>query len=374
MGPDKGFINVKQDGGLMILSRYPMLTVSAFCFTYCGGWGFHGRADCWSNKGVIYARIQIGDSKDEYIHVFNTHLQAHNTQADKDIRKHQLGELRDFIRYATEFDYDTRPIIVLGDFNIIAKENEYSVLLNNLQVPQDPIDETLYGTKWFVDAWTTMRPREQPDYTWVGKFHSPGDGENCPYGNWGNPLANEHDKAQRIDYIFYYKGTAKVSLKPKSTSLVPSETPQTPYCFDDKTWIEDLKIKIRIRGDLKDELQSLREDRGYYVCAMSHEDQLRAELKRVYDLCGDARIMKTESFTYPTWLTYPRWLIYGCCEGETLILREASDNRWEWDGQVSVFIRKSSSCECVRISGGDDCTLKSNTVSDHLGVEMIFLK
>jgi hypothetical protein len=55
LGPDCGDINVfKQDSGLMILSRFPVITASAFSFSQMEG------SDRLANKGVLYARIKTG--------------------------------------------------------------------------------------------------------------------------------------------------------------------------------------------------------------------------------------------------------------------------------------------------------------------------
>ena len=72
LGPDTERCNIfKQDSGLLILSRFPIIAAGAFSFSDAQG------SDRLANKGVVYARIKIGPSNDDYIHFFNTHLQSH---------------------------------------------------------------------------------------------------------------------------------------------------------------------------------------------------------------------------------------------------------------------------------------------------------
>jgi endonuclease/exonuclease/phosphatase family metal-dependent hydrolase len=352
MGPDQS--DWDQDSGLLILSKRPIITASAFCFKNYGGW------DGYANKGVVYARIQVGSSPEEYIHVFNTHLQAHNTSTDKKIRVKQIEELQVFIRKAIGIGQDPEkpdkhPIIVLGDFNIIAADSEYQMLRNNLL--------TLGGSDWLLDAWTTMKPDSQPDYTWIGISDKPTRDECSPYGTLGNTLADEKAKRQRIDYIFYYGGTAEVSLKPKSMSLVPSGAPKTRilYCFDEGYWGKECEKIYTKGGDLEG----------------------RALWAKHYYFQMDYR----ESFggtTIPQWLReeFDRrartWELTGssspCRLSENATIRQMDGEdggrrRTYWliyDGIKKVYIlRKRNNIIIV-----SKCLFSSHTISDHLGLEM----
>ncbi|KAJ3059902.1 hypothetical protein HDU98_004082 [Podochytrium sp. JEL0797] len=66
--PSKGILNTSVDGGLLILSRYPIVKAEKITFKR----GING--DRFTAKGAIYAKIKVSPSK--YIHVFNTHLQS----------------------------------------------------------------------------------------------------------------------------------------------------------------------------------------------------------------------------------------------------------------------------------------------------------
>ena len=219
MGPDQKWDPLSQDGGLIILSTYPIIAASGFVYTESRG------ADSLANKGALYARINLAPAskrEDCYIHVFVTHAQA--TRKDDPAgcaqdRKEQFKELRQFIQNATagkDGGYDGYPIIVMGDFNVIADKaanSEYRAMLDEL--------------RGLSDVWDKLNP-QLPGHTLIGtdqKTRAP-----SPWGNLGNTLAMEPDMPQRIDYFFYYYGN-RLMLDPKSIELVPSKQ-GTLYCFD----------------------------------------------------------------------------------------------------------------------------------------------
>jgi endonuclease/exonuclease/phosphatase family metal-dependent hydrolase len=116
------------DGGLLILSRFPIVLSEFRPFRYCV------LSDALSDKGVLYAKIKIGDA---YLNVFNTHLQASyfgsgNYHWDISIktRNDQIEEISNFIKEVVN-NNNTRdlegtdgPILVMGDFNVDAHNYE----------------------------------------------------------------------------------------------------------------------------------------------------------------------------------------------------------------------------------------------------------
>lgn len=339
MGPDQK--DWDQDGGLLILSKYPILAASGFNFKNYGGW------DGFANKGVIYARVQVGSKPEEYIHVFNTHLQAHTEPDDVAIRKKQLLEIQEFIRKAVGVGKkpdkpDGYPIIIMGDFNIIAGDPEYETMEKNLLIYQkDP---------FLVDAWPIDNAKKQPDYTWIGEDDKPSKEENSPFGTLGNTLADETEKRQRIDYIFYNEGTKKYLLKPVSMSLVPSKT-DTLYCFDEDYFHEkDTCNEIYYEGkglDFNSPWRRIYYHNIYYSGDLGNtiSDELKTEFERWaeqarvrnYELSNDAVIRNVKSKDY--------WLVI--------------------DGKKIYVLRKQSGRLYFH-----QCGLGSYTVSDHLGLEM----
>jgi exonuclease III len=285
MGPDNGRINIKQDSGLIILSKYPIIECSAMTYSKNSG------TDKLANKGVLYARIQIGSSKEDYIHIFNTHIQSHDYS---ETRLAQIGELMDFISEIIKSDKDyIRPILVSGDFNVTAEKPDNWMALADVNPPEtenannsDYLDEeTREYVKfkeivedfpsnhlntphqiYLIDSWQDLNPKD-PGFTWIGKDWIIGSKNS--YGDIGNQVAIEDGGPQRIDYIFYFKGTDNLYIKPISISLVPNR-PDLLYCFDKR---------LKENGDLSSygyEKVSLESDCSYKSYTVS--DHLGLEL------------------------------------------------------------------------------------------------
>lgn len=247
MGPDRGILNIRQDGGLIILSKYPIVECSAMTYSSSSG------TDRLANKGVVYARIQISLSTDDYIHVFNTHIQSHDYS---DSRLLQIAELMDFISEIVKSDKKyIHPILIAGDFNVAADKPDNWIKLADIAPPEtekagdiDPMDREIKEYTKFKeilknfssdssgmvsqidlrDSWQELNP-VSPGFTWIGKDWI--TGSNNPYGDIGNQVAVENGGPQRIDYIFYSRGTYNFYIEPISISLVPN-SPDLLYCFD----------------------------------------------------------------------------------------------------------------------------------------------
>jgi endonuclease/exonuclease/phosphatase family metal-dependent hydrolase len=71
--PSKGLLNATVDGGLLILSRYPIVKTDKITFKR----GIYG--DRFTAKGAIYAKINLTPTQS--VHVFNTHLQSSSTNS-----------------------------------------------------------------------------------------------------------------------------------------------------------------------------------------------------------------------------------------------------------------------------------------------------
>jgi len=103
------------DGGLVILSKFPI--VSAEFFTYSPGLG----VDYYVQKGVLYAKIKIGKA---VLHLFDSHTQAN--YADKlNCFLKKAEQLREFERFihSTLIKHSYREgdlVILVGDLNVDA--------------------------------------------------------------------------------------------------------------------------------------------------------------------------------------------------------------------------------------------------------------
>jgi hypothetical protein len=243
IGPDTAGGNfLKQDSGLLILSKYPVIAVSAFCFSGLSG------SDRLAGKGVLYARIKVGIKEDDYIHLFNTHLQSHKYP---ETRLKNVEELFDFAAKILTPEFDAKgyinPVIMVGDFNVSAdmpsgwiekagiisagkdtalpddfdinanKSGEFTKFMELFNFFSKSIGHDPFIIK---DLWAEIFPQE-PGFTWIGKDWKLN--EKSPYGKDGNNVALEEGLPQRIDYIFYFKGSGNKTISPLEISLYPQK-------------------------------------------------------------------------------------------------------------------------------------------------------
>ncbi|KAJ1957182.1 hypothetical protein GGI12_005097 [Dipsacomyces acuminosporus] len=122
---DRQFLwNLAIDGGLVILSKYPI--VSTENIIYNRGIG----ADWLAKKGVLYAKLSINDTT--HAHVFTTHTQASYgevviTQPDVKRRLSQLFEFHNFLEHILpKHRQPGEPVILTGDFNVDSRSHVLS--------------------------------------------------------------------------------------------------------------------------------------------------------------------------------------------------------------------------------------------------------
>ena len=125
-----------QDGGVIILSRWPIEYEDQEVFDDCAG------TDCRARKGVVYARI---NKKGRRYHLFGTHLEA----GSADVRERQLSEMQTFID--SFLIPQPEAVIIGGDFNtarsIGHRFNQVTNILNVTQPPlAGPLQHSIDGT------------------------------------------------------------------------------------------------------------------------------------------------------------------------------------------------------------------------------------
>ncbi|KAI8867084.1 DNase I-like protein [Ramicandelaber brevisporus] len=130
----KSVWNVQIDGGLVILSKYPIVKTASVNYE-------RGIESDWMcAKGALYARVAVNNdndngndgSKTNHVHIFTTHTQAsYNVVRSLDnkyaqIRLQQLTILHKFIadQVSSSDIVNGEPILVLGDFNVDARGSE----------------------------------------------------------------------------------------------------------------------------------------------------------------------------------------------------------------------------------------------------------
>ncbi|RKO84414.1 Endonuclease/exonuclease/phosphatase, partial [Blyttiomyces helicus] len=117
--PSKGLLNAMVDGGLLLMSRYPIVRSERMTYKR----GMH--SDRFSAKGAVYAKIAV--SPTVHIHVFTTHMQstyeANATLTDPSVvvRLNQIVSFKEFIDDCTRGKPAGEPILILGDMNVNAR-------------------------------------------------------------------------------------------------------------------------------------------------------------------------------------------------------------------------------------------------------------
>jgi endonuclease/exonuclease/phosphatase family metal-dependent hydrolase len=165
LGEDRG---AKQDGGVVILSRWPIANCPAVqkIFDVCDG------TDCGAEKGVLYVRIV---KEGQPYNIFGTHLNAGSGANATNVRLQQLRAIKRFIdeqRLAK-----TEPVIIAGDFNIDKSSGEYASLLSGLNVTHPPLQPGGYSPATeprgqYFEARDCPRPGQHYlDYILVSKDH-----------------------------------------------------------------------------------------------------------------------------------------------------------------------------------------------------------
>jgi endonuclease/exonuclease/phosphatase family metal-dependent hydrolase len=112
------------DGGLLILSRFPIVT-----HTFCN-FRYGVIADSLAEKGLLYAKILV---KDCFVHLFTTHLQASYFDCGEshfriscETRMAQIKQINHMMTEILKTEYHKRDkILLVGDFNVDAQRYSY---------------------------------------------------------------------------------------------------------------------------------------------------------------------------------------------------------------------------------------------------------
>ena len=122
------------DGGLILFSKLPILKSDTIKFALSSG------QDMLVGKGTVYAQIQT--TPENYIHVLATNLQSLSDNSIPECQSVRMNQLRETLRLINKNKKDLNPIVILGNFNIDAnneecvgkmKHNEYQRMFKTLQ-------------------------------------------------------------------------------------------------------------------------------------------------------------------------------------------------------------------------------------------------
>ena len=112
-GPDED--DLESDGGLLVLSKHPLLWATSLIFRDCDG------PDCFANKGIIHIRVQA-PAWPIAVDCFYTHMQDISTDDGAEALYKQLSVLG---RFVEERASPAAPVIVMGDLNVPAQDPQH---------------------------------------------------------------------------------------------------------------------------------------------------------------------------------------------------------------------------------------------------------
>lgn len=152
-----------EDGGVLIVSRWPIETSSHTTFDECDA------EDCLSAKGVKYARINKAGNK---YHVFGSHTQAWNATENQATRLQQFYTMKSFMD--SKSIPSSEPVIIAGDLNVdsINFQSEYGTMLSVLGAAEVSRNGQGYAHSYNgnINAWTDGAP-ENLDYVLYSTNH-----------------------------------------------------------------------------------------------------------------------------------------------------------------------------------------------------------
>ncbi|KAG6610490.1 uncharacterized protein IUM83_06679 [Phytophthora cinnamomi] len=244
------------DGGLLILSRYPIVERDQLAYSQGSG------SDGICAKGVLYARIQLSPDLSDSLHVFTTHTQAGDNRKEYSIRLAQLQEMHRFIARTIRDDPGV-PVLITGDFNLDARHNLVHDTLSGVAISTRCRESNVYQqlvadfervvrearlnvareAGKAVDAESKAGPliidlMKRCDSTKLGDELHPitnGDGHSSLVHKM-DPLSPEKD-GKCIDYMFFFPGVSDQA--PASTASPPSTSTSTDSTNGDTESYED---------------------------------------------------------------------------------------------------------------------------------------
>lgn len=142
--------------GTRIVSRWPFELEDAHIYNACDG------IQCAATRGVIYARI---NKQGKPYHIFATHTQSSDDDANRNARKAQLQEMGDYIRRLNIAADEA--VIMAGDFNVnkigLPQDRDYMEAVLQAQEPANLGHNLSYDAN--SNHWAEQPYLEYLDYT-----------------------------------------------------------------------------------------------------------------------------------------------------------------------------------------------------------------
>ncbi|XP_073837690.1 neutral sphingomyelinase [Musca autumnalis] len=113
--------------GLLVLSKYPIVSTLFHSWTVNGYCHRIQHADWFGGKGVGMCRIRVGD---RYVHLYNAHLHAEYNINNDDYKTHRVIQAFDTAQFIEATRWDAAVQILAGDLNTKPTDISYKVLLH----------------------------------------------------------------------------------------------------------------------------------------------------------------------------------------------------------------------------------------------------
>ncbi|CAG9333325.1 unnamed protein product [Blepharisma stoltei] len=215
------------DGGLLILSKYPIVQKDFF------GFSRSKMPDTLSLKGVLYAKLQIND---KFVHLFTAHLQSSYPTSDyhkflkyREIRRSQIKEMREFMDRKIESSNEL--VILVGDFNVNGREE--------IKPPKFKDQECQDDYSCFINEISKGGKEEILDVLRMKFGYTPATyGRVDRNGNAIETVLSEKDETmsdEGLDHIFFcnieksIENDYKVHINMERTLVEPFYTPNQPF-------------------------------------------------------------------------------------------------------------------------------------------------
>ncbi len=218
------------DGGVSLLSRYPIEKSTIVAFDACSA------EDCLARKGFVHALIRLSETLK--INVIATHANSGRKHASRASRTAQLKQLHAYIDSVR--DFGVWPTFILGDVNVDSMTHEpvligeydamFSELKTKIGQPIDAVTEFWKGARAFDELTHTRNCT----HSRVSPCESP----NAP------SLATERG---RMDYVMYYPHKDYHICVERVETLDfadPAQTCDAPYLSDHKALGAQIEITL----------------------------------------------------------------------------------------------------------------------------------
>jgi endonuclease/exonuclease/phosphatase family metal-dependent hydrolase len=164
------FVNIDCHGGLMTMSRFPIIDEQFFAFPNTQETSFIEKTGA---KGFLVSKIKFGT---EFIYVLNTHLYAGNHEKAELQRTFQMKFIHQKLK---ELGLENEKMILAGDFNVhhpcVSPSKAYDYITQDLKYKDSKpeITEGDYTMDHVINPFVSSKePRTKLDYIFTSESFS----------------------------------------------------------------------------------------------------------------------------------------------------------------------------------------------------------